>query len=63
MSQSLWWLLPDARKARKQAPTGLAIRQRARLAEMVAFARAQSAYYWELYKDLPETGRSLPYCP
>ncbi|MDA8219963.1 MAG: isoprenylcysteine carboxylmethyltransferase family protein, partial [Dehalococcoidales bacterium] len=54
-SESLPWLLLDAWRARREGPTGLERRQRARLAEMVAFARAHSPYYRALYKDLPET--------
>ena len=47
-------LLLDIRNARKQGPTGLARRQQARLAGMVAFARARSPYYRELYQGLPQ---------
>lgn len=48
------WLLRDARRARKQGPAAIERRQRARLAEMVAFAREGSPYYRKLYRDLPE---------
>lgn len=54
MSESLLWLLRDTRSARKHGPTALAQRQRIRLADMVAFARANSPYYRELYRDLPQ---------
>jgi len=54
MSESFLSLLLDIRRARKQGPAALAQRQRDRLAEMVAFARANSAYYRALYHDLPE---------
>jgi len=54
MSESILWLLYDVRRARKQGQAAIAERQRARLAEMVAYARANSPYYRELYKDLPE---------
>lgn len=54
MSEGLPWLLRDARRALRQGPGALAQRQRARLAEMVAFARARSPYYRELYRELPE---------
>lgn len=54
MNDSLLWLLRDTRKAKKQGITAIKERQRARLAEIVAFARANSPYYRELYKDLPE---------
>jgi phenylacetate-coenzyme A ligase PaaK-like adenylate-forming protein len=44
----------DTRKARKQGPAAMEERQRARLAEMVAFARTNSPYYREHYQGLPE---------
>ena len=47
-------LLLDARRARKQGRDALAERQRDRLAQMVAYARASSPYYCELYRNLPE---------
>ena len=53
MSESMVWLLRDIRSARKQGPAAIERRQRARLAELVAFARANSPYYRELYQDLP----------
>jgi len=45
--------LIDTRRAKREGPAGIAQRQRARLAEMVAFARSNSPYYRELYRDLP----------
>lgn len=54
MSENLLQLLLDTHRARKQGPTAIASRQRARLAEMVTFARANSPYYRKLYQDLPE---------
>ena len=54
MSESLLGLILDAHRARKQGPQAMAQRQRARLAEMLAFARASSPYYRELYQRLPE---------
>ena len=54
MSESALWLLRDARKARKQGPAAVAHRQRVRLAEIVAFTRAHSPYYRELYQALPQ---------
>lgn len=54
MSESVLRLLLDARRARRQGPAAIARRQRARLAEMVAFARTHSPYYRELYRGLPE---------
>ena len=52
MSEGLLFTLREAFASRK--PAKVAERQRARLAEMVAFARANSPYYRELYRDLPE---------
>ena len=54
MSENLLPLLIDTRKARKQGPAAIAQRQRARLAEMVAFARTHSPYYRDFYRDAPE---------
>lgn len=44
MSERVLPLLLDARRARKQGSKAIAQRQRARLAEVVAYARAHSAY-------------------
>jgi hypothetical protein len=52
MSENILWLLRDARRARKQGQPAIAQRQRARLTEMVAHARAHSPYYRELYSDI-----------
>ncbi|MCG5215865.1 hypothetical protein [Streptosporangium sp. KLBMP 9127] len=52
--ESVRRLARDARRAMREGPAALAQRQRARLAEMVAYARAHSPYYRELYRDLPE---------
>lgn len=54
MSENFLWLLLDTWRARRQGLAEIERRQRTRLAEMVAFARANSPYYRELYKDLPE---------
>ena len=43
----------DARRATRGGPAAIAVRQQARLAELVAFARTCSPYYRRLYKDLP----------
>lgn len=61
--ESLPWLLLDTRRAKKQGPGALALRQRARLAETVAFARAHSPYYRELYRDLSERTDDLTLLP
>ncbi|MGV9307538.1 hypothetical protein ACWENQ_26590 [Nonomuraea sp. NPDC004354] len=44
----------DARRALREGPAAIARRQRARLAEIVAYARAHSPYFREVYRDLPE---------
>ena len=54
MNESLFWLLRDTRRARKQGLEALEQRQRARLADLVSFARANSPYYRELYNGVPE---------
>jgi len=54
MSENILRLLLDIRRARKQGPAAINQRQRKRFAEMVAYARANSPYYRELYKGLPE---------
>lgn len=54
MSENILGLLRDMHSARKQGPAAISQRQRARLSEMIAFARANSPYYRELYHDLPE---------
>ncbi|MFD1536253.1 phenylacetate--CoA ligase family protein [Nonomuraea guangzhouensis] len=47
-------LAREARRAMREGPAAIARRQRAHLVEMVAYARANSPYYRELYRDLPE---------
>ncbi|TQS24075.1 phenylacetate--CoA ligase family protein [Microbispora sp. KK1-11] len=54
MRESRRQLARDARRAVREAPEGIARRQRARLADLVAYARANSPYYRELYRELPE---------
>ncbi len=54
MRENIPWLLLDTYTAIRQGRATLARRQRARFAEMVAFARAHSPYYGELYQGLPE---------
>ena len=54
MSESISSVLLDAHRARRQGLNAIAQRQRARLSEAVAFARANSPYYRELYQGLPE---------
>lgn len=54
MSENLSWVGRDVRRARKEGMAGITRRQRERLADMVTFARAESPYYRELYRDLPD---------
>ncbi|WP_020663736.1 coenzyme F390 synthetase [Amycolatopsis benzoatilytica] len=54
MTESRRQLARDARQAVREGPEGVARRQRARLADLVAYARANSPYYRELYRGLPE---------
>lgn len=53
MSEPLLPILLDARRAVREGPAGIERRQRGRLASLVAFARARSPFYRELYRDLP----------
>ncbi|MBW0105512.1 hypothetical protein [Pseudonocardia sp. KRD291] len=46
-------LLVDAHRARRQGPAAVTARQRPRLAAQVAYARARSPYYRQLYRGLP----------
>jgi len=55
MTESTRELARDARRAAHGDLAGIRRRQRTRLAGIVAYARAHSAYYRELYRDLPET--------
>jgi phenylacetate-coenzyme A ligase PaaK-like adenylate-forming protein len=48
------WLLRDTRAAHRQGSEAIARRQRDRLADIVAFARAHSRYYREHYRNLPD---------
>jgi phenylacetate-coenzyme A ligase PaaK-like adenylate-forming protein len=54
LTQTTRRILADLRKARRQGVAAIALRQRRRLAEIVAHARTASPYYAELYQDVPE---------
>jgi phenylacetate-coenzyme A ligase PaaK-like adenylate-forming protein len=54
MNDSFFGVWREIRRARKQGLKAIQQRQRKRLAEMVAFARANSPYYRDLYKGLPD---------
>lgn len=63
MSESALTLIWDAWRARRRGEATIAQRQRTRLADMIAHARANSPYYRELYRDLPdgvESAEALP---
>jgi len=47
----VWW---NARRAHRQGVVQIRRGQQARLAELVAYARQHSAYYRDLYRELPE---------
>lgn len=54
MTEHAVGLIWDAWRTRKKGAGAIAQRQRARLADMVAHARANSPYYGELYRGLPD---------
>lgn len=54
MSLRLLRLLLDARRAKREGLAAIQHRQRTRLADLVAFARAHSPYFGHLYQDLPQ---------
>jgi hypothetical protein len=54
MSEGILSVLLDTRRARRNGLAAIAQRQRDRLSEMVAFARANSPYYHGLYEHLPQ---------
>ncbi|WP_407547643.1 phenylacetate--CoA ligase family protein [Streptomyces sp. Pv4-95] len=54
MTENTAWLGRDVRRARKEGIPAVTRRQRDRLADMVAHARATSPYYRSLYRGLPE---------
>ncbi|GIK49926.1 MAG: coenzyme F390 synthetase [Alphaproteobacteria bacterium] len=62
-SESAFSLLLDARKAMRKGAAAIAQRQRARLAEAVAHARAHSPFYRELYRDRPERIEDVSHLP
>lgn len=63
MTEHVVSLIWDAWRAKRQGRKALAARQTSRLVDMVAYARARSPFYNELYRDLPdriEDPRQLP---
>jgi phenylacetate-coenzyme A ligase PaaK-like adenylate-forming protein len=53
----------DAWRAGRGGPGAIAARQRARVADLVAFARKRSPYYADHYRDLPPDGVELRQLP
>ncbi|MEV1005437.1 hypothetical protein [Nonomuraea sp. NPDC050202] len=63
MNTSTLRLLADARSAKAGGEPAMAARQRARLSELVAWARTRSPYYRHLYRDLPAVVADLALLP
>jgi putative adenylate-forming enzyme len=63
MTEHAVGLIWDAWRTRKKGVGAIAQRQRARLVDMVAHARANSPYYRELYGDLPDRVESTEQLP
>lgn len=63
MSENVLALIWDAWRVRRKGGNSIVQRQRARLADMVAYARAHSPYYRELYCDLPDRVESAEQLP
>ncbi|MFI7641486.1 hypothetical protein [Nonomuraea sp. NPDC049400] len=63
MKTSTLRLLADARSAKAGGERATAARQRARLSELVAWARTRSPYYQHLYRDLPAGVADLALLP
>lgn len=63
MTEHVVGVIWDAWRAKRQGRKALAARQTSRLVDMIAYARARSPFYGELYRDLPdsiEDPRQLP---
>lgn len=54
MTESALQIARDARRVMREGPEAIERAQHARLAEMVAYARANSPYYRRLYENLPD---------
>ncbi|TDE26367.1 phenylacetate--CoA ligase family protein [Nonomuraea mesophila] len=63
MNTSTLRLLADARSAKAGGEQAMAARQRARLSELVAWARTRSPCYQHLYRDLPAGVADLALLP
>ncbi|QZT63938.1 phenylacetate--CoA ligase family protein [Mycolicibacterium austroafricanum] len=53
----------DARRSSREGPAGIDRRQQQRLREIVACARAHSAYYSRIYRDVPESNSAIGQLP
>lgn len=62
-SDNILWLLADVRKATRQGESAISERQRVRLAELVAYARSESPFFRERYRQLPETVDNVSQLP
>ncbi|WP_020575735.1 phenylacetate--CoA ligase family protein [Actinopolymorpha alba] len=63
MGESVRQLAREARRVMRQGPEAIEQQQRVHLAELVAYARAHSPYYRELYQDLPDGVDDLALLP
>ncbi len=63
MSETALTIFRDARKVRNEGPAGIARRQCARLTDQIAYVRAHSRYYRELYHHLPERVEDVTLLP
>lgn len=63
MSETSLTVFRDTRKARREGSEGIARRQRTRLADQIAYVRAHSRYYRELYQHLPERVEDVTLLP
>ena len=63
MAEGLMSVIRDLRRVRRGGPELVAERQRSRLADMVAYARAASPFYQELYRDLPDRAGDVTALP
>lgn len=53
----------DVWRAQRGGPDGIARRRQQRLAELVAYVRARSPFYQQLYATLPEGPIALEHLP
>jgi phenylacetate-coenzyme A ligase PaaK-like adenylate-forming protein len=63
MSETALTIFRYARKARHEGPAGIARRRCTRLTDQIAYVRAHSRYYRELYQHLPERVEDVTLLP